>query len=72
MLQRNGVAMMVMEVLVMIVMMIMIPMKSSSMVMTMAMIFPLREGISPGRFLPAGELSLYVCFLPRRGGEVYL
>jgi hypothetical protein len=26
----------------------------------------------PGRFLPIGELSLFVCFLPRRGGGVYL
>jgi hypothetical protein len=25
-----------------------------------------------GRFLPARELSLYVCFSPRRGGGVYL
>jgi hypothetical protein len=26
----------------------------------------------PGRFLPVGELSLCVCFLPRRGDGVYL
>jgi hypothetical protein len=26
----------------------------------------------PGRFLPAEELSLSVCFPPRRGGGVYL
>jgi hypothetical protein len=26
----------------------------------------------PGRFLPAGELSLSVCFPPRRGGGVFL
>jgi hypothetical protein len=26
----------------------------------------------PGRFLPAGEFSLSVCFPPRRGGGVYL
>jgi hypothetical protein len=58
MLQRDGVVMVEMKVLVMEMMMI--PMKSSVMVMTMAMISPLREGISPGRFLPAGELSLSV------------
>ena len=43
-------------------MMMMIPMKSSSMTVTMAMISPLREGISPGRFLPAGELFLSSVF----------
>jgi hypothetical protein len=26
----------------------------------------------PDRFLPTGELFLSVCFLPRRGGRVYL
>jgi hypothetical protein len=45
MLQRDGVVMVEMKVLVM-EMMMMIPMKSSAMVMTMAMISPLREGIS--------------------------
>jgi hypothetical protein len=70
MLQRYGVVMVIMMVLVMVMMMI--PMKSSSMAMTMATISPLREGISPGRFLPAGELSLSHCFSPRRGGGVYL
>jgi hypothetical protein len=55
MLQRDGVVMMVMEVLVM---MMMIPMKPSSMMM-MAMISPLREGISPVDFrLPESFLSL--------------
>jgi hypothetical protein len=43
MLQRDGVVMVEMKVLVM---MMMIPMKSSAMVMTMATISPLREGIS--------------------------
>jgi hypothetical protein len=38
--------MMVMKVLVAMVMIMMIPMKPSSMAMTMAMISPLREGIS--------------------------
>jgi hypothetical protein len=45
MLQRDGVMMVEMKVLVM-EMMMMIPMKSGAMVMTMAMISPLWEGIS--------------------------
>jgi hypothetical protein len=49
MLQRDGVVMMDMKVLVMM-MMITIPMKSSAMVMTMATISPLREGIFPVDF----------------------
>jgi hypothetical protein len=47
MLQRDGVVMMEMKVLVMRMMMMMIPMKSDMMAMTMAMISPLWEGISP-------------------------
>jgi hypothetical protein len=46
MLQRDGVVMVEMEVLLL---MMMIPMKSSAMVM-MAMISPLREGISTADF----------------------
>jgi hypothetical protein len=72
MLQRDGVVMKRMKVLVIMVMMMIIPMKPNSMAMTMATISPLWEGIFHGRFLPAGELSLCVCFLPRRGGGVYL
>jgi hypothetical protein len=49
MLQRDGVVMVEMKVLVMEMMMI--PMKSGAMVMTMATISPLREGISPADFL---------------------
>jgi hypothetical protein len=64
--------MMVMKVLVMMTMMMMIPMKPSSMTVMMAMISPLREGIFLGRFLPAGELSFSVCFLPRRGSGIFL
>jgi hypothetical protein len=61
MLQRDGVVMMVMNVLVMMVMMMMIPMKSSSMALTMAMISPLQEGISPADFfLPESFLSVCV------------
>jgi hypothetical protein len=60
MLQRDGVVMMVLKVLVMVVVMMMIPMKSSSMAMTMATISPLWEGISPADFcLP--ESFLFVC-----------
>jgi hypothetical protein len=47
MLQRDGMVMVEMKVLVMEMMMMMIPMKSSVIAMTMATIFPLREGISP-------------------------
>jgi hypothetical protein len=45
MLQRDGVVMV--KMLVMMVMKMMIPMKPSLMMMMMAMISPLREGISP-------------------------
>jgi hypothetical protein len=51
----------VMKVLVMMVMMMMILMKPSSMAVTMAMISPLREGISPADFcLSESFLSLCV------------
>jgi hypothetical protein len=46
MLQRDGVVMVEMKVLVIEMMMMMIPMKSGAMVMTMATISPLREEIS--------------------------
>jgi hypothetical protein len=62
MLQRDGVVMMMMKVLVMM----MISMKPSSMAVTMAMISPLQEGISPADFcLPESFLSLCV-FCPQR------
>jgi hypothetical protein len=70
MLQRDGVVMMVMKVLVMMVMMIL--MKPSSMAVMMATISPPPGRNFPGKFLPAGELFLSVCFPPRRGGGVYL
>jgi hypothetical protein len=63
MLQRDGVVMMKMEVLVM---MMMIPMKSSAMVMTMATISPLREGISPADFCLSENFSLSVFSAPQR------
>ena len=57
-LQRDGVEMMVMMVLVVEMMMMMITMKSSSMTVTMATIFPLREGISPVDFSLPESFSL--------------
>jgi hypothetical protein len=65
MLQRDGVVMVEMEVLVMRMMM-MISMMSSAMVMTMAMISPLREGISPADFCLLESFSLSVFSAPQR------
>jgi hypothetical protein len=59
MLQRDGMVMVEMKVLV-LMMMVMIPMKSSAMVMTMATISPLREGISPVDFCLSESFSLGV------------
>jgi hypothetical protein len=53
-----------MKVLVMVMMMIL--MKSSAMVMTMAMISPLREGISPADFCLPESFSLSVFSAPQR------
>jgi hypothetical protein len=67
MLQRDGVVMVKMKVLVMMVIKMMIPMKPSSMVMTMATISPLREGISLAYFcLPESFFSLCVFSAPQR------
>jgi hypothetical protein len=63
MLQWDGVVMVEMKVLVM-EMMMMIPMKSDAMVMTMAMISPLREGISPADFCLPESFSLSGVFHP--------
>jgi hypothetical protein len=68
MLQRDGMVMVEMRVLVMVMMTTMIPMKSSS----MAMISPLREGISPIDFCLPESFCLSLCFPPSRGGGVYL
>jgi hypothetical protein len=57
MLQRDGVVMVEMKVLVM-EMMMMIPMKSSALTMMMVMISPLREGISPVDFSLPESFSL--------------
>jgi hypothetical protein len=45
-------------------MMMMIPMKSGAMVMMMAMISPLREGISPAEFSLPESFSLSGVFCP--------
>jgi hypothetical protein len=64
MLQWDGMVMLEMKVLVM--MMMMIPMKSSVMVMTMATISPLRDGISPADFYLPESFSLSVFSAPQR------
>jgi hypothetical protein len=58
MLQRDGMVMVEMKVLVIQMMTMMIPMKSGAMVMTMATISPLREGISPADFFLPESFSL--------------
>jgi hypothetical protein len=58
MLQRDSVVMVEMKVLVMEMIMMMIPMKSGVMVMMMATISPLQEGISPADFSPLESFSL--------------
>jgi hypothetical protein len=64
MLQRDGVVMVKMKVLVVRRMMMMIPMKSSAMMMMMATISPLREGISPANFCLSESSSLSGVFRP--------
>jgi hypothetical protein len=64
MLQRDGVVMVEMKVLVMEMMMMMIPMKTGTMVMTMATISPLREGISLADFCLPESFSLSGVFCP--------
>jgi hypothetical protein len=66
MLQRDGMVMVMMKVLVMMVMKMMIPMKSSTMALTMATISPLREGISPADFCLPESFSLSVFSAPQR------
>jgi hypothetical protein len=73
MLQRDGMVMVEMKVLLMMMMVVMmIPMKSSAMMMTMATISPLWEGISLAYFSLPESFSLSRCFPPCRGGGVYL
>jgi hypothetical protein len=64
MLQRDGMVMVEMKVPVMRMMVMMIPMKSDAMVMMMAMISPLREGISPVDFCLPESFSLSGVFHP--------
>jgi hypothetical protein len=64
MLQRDGVVMVEMKVLVMEMMMMMIPMKPGAMVMMMATIFPLQEGISLADFSLPESFSLSGVFRP--------
>jgi hypothetical protein len=67
MLLRDGVVMVELKVLVMMMMMVMmILMKSSAMMMTMAMISPLREGISRTYFCLPESFSLSVFFALQR------
>ena len=67
MLQRDEVEM----VLMMKVMVMMIPMKSSSMVMTMAMISLLRGGISPADFCLPESSFLSGVFRPAAAAELF-
>jgi hypothetical protein len=69
MLQQDGVVMVEMQMLLMEMMMI--PTKSGALAMTMATISPLREGISPADSCLLESFSLW-CFLPHKGGGVYL
>jgi hypothetical protein len=64
MLQRDGMVMVEMKVLVIEMMMMMIPMKSGAMVMTMATISPFWEGISPADFCLLESFSLSSVFRP--------
>jgi hypothetical protein len=63
MLQRDGIVMVEMKVLVM-EMVMMIPMKSGAMAMMMAMISPLQEGISLADFCLPESFSLSGVFRP--------
>jgi hypothetical protein len=63
MLQRDGVVMVKMKVLVMRMMVMMIPTKSGVMMM-MVTISPLREGISPADFCLPESFSLSGVFHP--------
>jgi hypothetical protein len=64
MLQRDDVMMVKMKVLVMRMMVMMIPMKSGAMMMTMATISPLREGISLADFCLPESFSRSGVFRP--------
>ena len=70
-LQRDGVAMVEVMVLVVEIMMMMIPMKSSLMTVTMATISPLREGISPTDFSLPESFSLSLVLRPVAATEYF-
>ena len=72
MLQRGGVTTVEMMVLVVEVLTMMIPMKSSSMMVTMATISPLREGISPADFSLPENFSLSGVFRLVEAAEYFL
>jgi hypothetical protein len=64
MLQRDGVVMVEMKVLVMRMMVMIILMKYGTMMVTMAMISPLQEGISSADFCLPKSFSLSGVFCP--------
>jgi hypothetical protein len=66
MLQWDSVVMVEVKVLMVMMMVTMIPMKSSAMVMMMAMISPLWEGIFPTYFCLPESFSLLVFSAPQR------
>src|SRR3954468_15024033 len=66
MLQWSEVEMMMMMALMMKMMVMMIPMKSSSMVVTMAMISPSPGGISPADFCLPESFLLSVFHVPKQ------
>jgi hypothetical protein len=70
MLQWDEVEMAVLMVLV-VEMMMMIPMKSRSMTVTMAMVSPLREGISLADLCLPESFSLFVVFRPVAVAEYF-
>ena len=66
MLQRDGMVMVEMKVLLMMMMVMMISMKSSAMMMMMVTISPLREGISWVDFCLPESFSLSMFSAPQR------
>ena len=71
MLQRDGVETVVMMVLVVEMMVMMIPMKSSLMAVTMAMVSPLREEISPVDFSLSESFSFSLVLRPVAAAEYF-
>ena len=71
MLQRDEMKVMVMMVLMMKMMVMMIPMKSSSMVVAMAMISPSPGGISPADLCLPESSFLSGVFRPAAAAELF-